>query len=195
MGKKIFLKVLLLLSFFNYGQKIEFGGMLNIENTTLSVPNGKITIYSNGGHSEGANSTGYKTNLGIGLFGKIRFDEEANHYVGVELFYDRTSSKEIPISYNAINAIPYFDIDIFHTGLRFNLGIGAGFILNQITFEEQSYEPKEIDLFGKVSLVYNIKDYCYLEIGMYPPGTSVVENYLNREKYYLGIKVPLSKYL
>lgn len=193
MKSKLFFLTLFLCAFqFNYSQKLEYGAMLNLERTTLSVPNGEYTIYSNGGHSEGATSTGKKTNIGIGAFATYQIIEDAFD-IGCELFYDKTSSQKVDQSFQALNLVPFLRVQIARN-LYFSLGGGAGFILNSPQFENNTYKSKKVDFIGKASLGYNIKNYCTLELGFYPPVTSVVENYLNRQKTYLGIKIPISKY-
>lgn len=185
--------VMLVISQSNYGQKLEYGGMLNIERTTLSIPNGATTIYSNGSYSEGADRTGFETNFGIGFYGSYTIKDNVLS-VGCELFYDKTSSTEINVSFQAINIVPYVDVVAF-SNFHFSLGVGTGVILNSPTFENSSYESKSNDFVAKASIGYRVKNYCTIEMGMYPPVTSVVEGYLNRDKYYFGIKVPLDKYL
>lgn len=176
----------------NYSQKLEYGGMFNLERTTLSVPNGEYTIYTNGGYSEGATSTGKRTNIGIGAFATYPIIEDVFD-VGYELFYDNTSSQKVDKSFQAINLVPFLRVQIAKN-IYFSLGGGPGFILNPPQFENNTYKSKKIDFIGKASLGYNIKKYCTLELGFYPPVTSVVEDYLNRQKTYLGIKVPLNKH-
>ncbi len=194
MKSKLFFLLLFLCAFqFNYSQKLEYGGMLNLERTTLSVPNGEYTIYSNGGYSEGATSTGKKTNIGLGLFANYSIIEDVFD-IGCELFYDNTSSQKVNESFQAINLVPFARVQLAKN-IYFSLGGGTGFILNSPQFENNTYKSKKFDFIGKASLGYNIKKYCTLEIGFYPPVTSVVENYLNRNKTYLGIKVPISKYM
>jgi hypothetical protein len=193
MKSKLFFSLLFLCAFqFNYSQKLEYGGMFNLERTTLSVPNGEYTIYTNGGYSEGATSTGKKTNIGIGLFANYPIIEDVFD-VGCELFYDNTSSQKVDKSFQAINLIPFVKIQLARN-IYFSLGGGTGFILNSPHFENNTYKSKKIDFIGKASLGYSIKNYCVLELGFYPPATSVVEDYLNRQKTYLGIKVPLNQY-
>ena len=191
-SKLILISAFLFAYQFNYGQKLEFGPMLNIERTTLSVPNGEYTIYSNGGYSEGATSTGKKTNLGIGAFANYQIMEDVLD-IGGELFYDKTSSVKVDNSFHAINLTTYLRAQIARN-LYFSLGGGMGFILNSPQFENNNYKSKKIDFIGKASLGYNIKNHCIVELGFYPPVTSVVEDYLNRQKTYLGIKVPINKY-
>lgn len=191
-SKLLFLTLFLCVSQSNYSQKLEYGTMLNLERTTLSVPNGEYTIYSNGGYSEGATSTGKRTNIGIGAFATYQIIEDVFD-VGCELFYDNTSSQKVDQSFQAINLVPFLRIQLARN-IYFSLGGGTGFILNSPQFENNTYKSKKIDFIGKASLGYSIKNYCTLELGFYPPVTSVVENYLNRQKTYLGIKVPLNKY-
>lgn len=194
MQSKPILLLLFLCSFqFNYSQKLEYGATFNLERTTLSVPNGEYTIYSNGGHSEGATSTGKRTNIGIGAFANYQIVEDAIG-VGCELFYDNTSSQKIDQSFQAINLVPFVKVTLVRN-IDFSLGVGTGFILNSPQFENNTYKSEKIDFIGKASLGYNIKNSCTLEIGFYPPITSVVEDYLNRSKTYLGIKIPLSKFI
>lgn len=179
---------------FCYSQENEFGFMLNLANTTLSVPNGGITINSGGGISENTDNTGYKTNFAIGLYGSFNVQYRTN--IGVELFYDKTSSKDLEnIEFSAINLIPYFDYDIFGVNLFVNIGGGIGYIVNDEGFENQNRKVEKFDFIAKIALAYKFENLGRIEIGTYPAVTSVVKDYLSRHKYYIGIKFPIDKYL
>jgi len=178
-----------------YSQENEFGFMLNLANTTLSVPNGEITINTGtGGVSENTNNTGYKTNFAIGLYGSFNVQYRMN--VGVDLFYDKTSSKDLKdTEFTAINLIPYFDYDIFGVNLFVNIGGGVGYILNEPNFDNQNLKTEKFDFIAKIALAYKFNNLGRIEIGTYPAVTSVVKDYLSRNKYYIGIKFPIDRYL
>jgi len=179
---------------FCYSQENEFGFMLNLANTTLSVPNGGITINSGGGISENTDNTGYKTNFAIGLYGSFNVQYRTN--IGVELFYDKTSSKDLEnIEFSAINLVPYFDYDIFGVNLFVNIGGGIGYIVNDQGFENQNKKVEKFDFIAKIALAYKFDNLGRIEIGTYPAVTSVVKDYLSRHKYYIGLKFPIDKYL
>ena len=195
MIKKITFVIISIFSFsLCSSQENEFGFMLNIANTTLSVPNGGITINSGGGISENTDNTGYKTNFAIGLYGSFNVQYRTN--IGVDLFYDKTSSKDLEnIEFSAINLIPYFDYDIFGVGLFVNIGVGVGYIVNEKGFENQNRKIEKFDFIAKIALAYKFENLGRIEIGTYPAVTSVVKDYLSRHKYYVGIKFPIDKYL
>ncbi|MCL8009492.1 hypothetical protein M8845_18875 [Gelidibacter japonicus] len=195
MRKKIIITCLLLCFLtVSKAQENEFGLMFNIANTTLSVPNGGITINSGGGISENTDNTGYKMNFAIGLYGSFNVQYRTN--IGVELFYDKTSSKDLEnIEFSAINLIPYFDYDIFGVNLFVNIGGGIGYIVNDQGFENQNRKVEKFDFIAKIALAYKFENIGRIEIGTYPAVTSVVKDYLSRHKYYIGIKFPIDKYL
>lgn len=176
-------------------KRFNFGAMVNYENTTLSVPNGKFVVYSNGGISEQTNSTGYRPSMGIGLYGRYVFDCEWNHSISLDLFYDKTSSKQFSdVNFHAINVIPYFDLNLFKSNIHLNLGFGLGFILNKVELNNEERVQNNIDVIGKLGLQYFYKDYIIIEIGKYPPIKEVVKDYFGRDKYYFGVKIPLDEY-
>jgi len=195
MIKKIIITCLLLCFLtISKAQENEFGLMFNIANTTLSVPNGGITISSGGGISENTDNTGYKTNLAIGLYGSFNVQHRTN--IGVDLFYDKTSSKDLKdTEFTAINLIPYFDYDIFGINLFVNIGAGVGYILNEPDFDNQNLKTEKFDFIAKIALSYKFESIGRIEIGTYSAVTSVVKDYLSRHKYYIGIKFPIDKYL
>jgi hypothetical protein len=175
-------------------QENEFGFMLNIANTTLAVPDGGITFNSGGGIIQDTENTGYKTNFAIGLYGSFNVQYRMN--IGTELFYDKTSSRDLSnIEFSAINLIPYFDYDIFGANLFVNIGAGIGYIFNQPNFQNQNRKIEKFDFIAKIALAYKFKNLGRIEIGTYPGVTNVVKNYLTRNKYYIGIKFPINKYL
>lgn len=175
-------------------QENEFGLMINLANTTLSVPNGGLTISSGGGISENTDNTGYQTNIAIGIYGSFNIQHRTN--IGVDLFYDKTSSKDLDnIEFSAINLIPYFDYDLFGINLFVNIGGGVGYIINEPNFDNQNLKTEKFDFIAKIALAYKFNDLGRIEIGTYPAVTSVVKDYLSRHKYYIGIKFPIDKYL
>lgn len=187
----------LLLTNICFSQKrFNFGTLLNYEKTTLTIPNGQIVVSTNGGGiSEQTRSTGYKSTFGLGFYGRYIFDEEWNHSISLDLFYDKTSSEQFSeVNYHAINLIPYIDLNLFKTNIHLNLGFGLGFILNKVELQNTDRVQNNIDVIGKLGLQYFYKDYIIIEIGKYPPIKEVVKDYFGRDKYYFGVKIPLDKY-
>ncbi len=191
--KQFIILILLFNSLLMFGQSFEFGALFNLERTTLAVPNGELTInIGSGAISEGADNTGFETNFGLGLFAIFQINQQQN--IGVELFYDRTTSKGLEnLSFSAANLVAYIDYDIFNIDLFIDLGVGVGYILNNPEFG-QNVDVEDFDVIGKIGLAYKFENLGRIEIGTYQPVTDIVKDNLRRSKGYFGIKIPLDKY-
>lgn len=173
----------------------ELGLLLNVSSTTLRVPNAEILISTGniGGIQEGTDTTGRDINIMAGVYGSYAIDYLKN--VGLELFYDRTSSKQIEnVHFSALNLNLFLEYDPLNINLYANLGAGAAYILNDINLENENYRQKKFDAYGKVSLAYKFDNLGRIEVGTYFGVREVVEDYATRSKYYVGVKIPLSTY-
>jgi len=164
--------------------------MINFENTTLKTPNGEFYVNSNGTGTIGTDDTGREFNLGIGGYGSFYIHDGLD--VGVEVFYDNTSSEIENVEFSAINIVSYVDVHPFDFELYGMIGIGAGLILNEPELVYGDF--KNIDFLAKIGLAYEFNAIGRLEIGGYPSITDVIDERLSRSKYYLGIKIPLNTF-
>lgn len=171
------------------------GVLFNVSNTTLRVPNGEIFINTgvNGGIGEGTDATGYNTNIMLGAYGTYAIDPLKS--LGLELFYDKTSSKGIEdIGFSALNLVFFIDYDPFDINFFLNVGVGTGYILNEVPLQDSNLEQKKSDLFAKASLAYQFDGIGRIEVGIYPGVREIIEDYVTRSKYYVGIKLPISMF-
>ncbi len=166
-----------------------FGIRIHISNGTLMKSNGKV--YKNfTGNSYAKDATGYASDFSIGLY-NIFYDEDKIN-LGLEFFYDRTSSKQFPNSkYSALNLAAYMNYNAHKISPRlfFDMGFGLGYITNHQ--ESKSNNEIKADIFIKLGCSYNIHKGVYIEFGGYPSITEIVDNYISRRRYYFGMKIAL----
>ena len=193
--KIISIAVLLSISSLIGQEDNQLGLLFNVSNTTLKVPNGDIFIGTgpNGGISEGSDATGYDTNFMVGIYGLYAIEPLKS--IGFELFYDKTSSKGIDnVDFSAINLVALIDYEPFDLNLFLNLGVGVGYILNDVELQNSSQEQKDFDLFAKASLAYQFNKLGRIELGTYFGVREVIDDFVTRSKYFIGIKLPINQF-
>jgi hypothetical protein len=173
-----------------YSQEAEYGLLLNIDQTTLKTPTGNVIIYTNGSGGSEMESRGYVTNISFGAFTKFFFRQGGG--MGVELYFDKSNSKELPYSFEALNLVPHLIIPIKESGFDFNIGFGGGMILKAKNLEP-NIDYKKLGMVIKVGISYKLNDFGYIEAGIYS-SPKIIKDYLSRFKYSIGIKIPLDKY-
>lgn len=180
-------------------QSVEFGPMINYEQTTFTVPTGNIVIGGPGGASEETRNTGHETNIAFGGYFMVYpdgiFSDRFGY--GAELFYLKNTSTEISeFSASTINLIPYVNFSPF-ADFPFFVGLGGG--VSYIISTENNIETltdDDINNFGlqlKLAASYRIENIATIEFGVHGGFLDIVDDQLKTNTYYLGIKVPLNK--
>lgn len=174
-------------------QNITYGIMGNLTNTTFDVATGEVSINQNGELSTHTRNTGFELNTAIGVYGLFKIDER--YHIGVELFYDKTTSTELKgVEVTSYNFMPYCRTNIIQEYFQLDIGIGLGFS-NELNFIGiGAPEVEKTDLIAKVGLASKISKFVYLELGAYPSITWLLEDSMKRTRLYLGVKLPLNMY-
>lgn len=174
-------------------QSITYGIMGNLTNTTFDVATGEISINQNGELSTHTRNTGFELNTAIGLYGLFKMDERSQ--IGVELFYDKTTSTELKgVEVTSFNFMPFFRTNIIREYVQLDIGIGAGFS-NELHFAGiDAPEVEKTDLIAKVGLASKVSKLVYVEFGAYPSISWLLEDSMKRTRLFLGVKLPLNMY-
>lgn len=182
-------------------QSVEFGPMINYEQTTFTVPTGNIVIGGPGGGGEETRNTGHETNIAFGgyfmLYPDGVFSDRFGY--GAELYYLNNTSTEIKdFSASTINFIPYLNFSPF-TDFPFFVGFGGG--VSYIISSNNNIETlsdNDINNFGlqvKFAASYRIENIATIEVGAHGGFLDIVDDQLKTNSYYFGIKVPLNQLL
>lgn len=178
--------------FLTQAQENNFGILFNVESTTLTVDTGETVINYDGTSGQRTENLGRKVNFSAGVYGTINLQDNTN--IAIELFYNRTSAKDVPnATFDALNLVPYIDIDYFDINLYFNVGAGMGYMINKPDFNDESITTEDFDFFGKFALAYKFDDLGRIEAGFNLPFTEVINDNISRSKYYIGVKFPIFK--
>lgn len=184
----------------SYAQEFEIGPMLNLERTSFNIPDDSfIVIGGPGSGSKGSRTTGYENNFSAGIYGSYYFSER--FAFSAELFYTKTTATEFEdYAFNSINLIPYISYSLLEDiPLFINLGGGVAYMVRTPDFndryEVEENEIKKVDIPLKLSVSYKVKNYFLIDFGIHSSVTRVVEDKILRTAYFIGVKVPLNKFL
>lgn len=197
--KKNILKLLLaLVSMSAYTQDWDIGPMIDLTQTTFSIPDtsgSNVAI----GLNQMRPDLNAETNFAVGIFGLYNYKERLVY--GGQLFYSKhsISNRTRLNNVQAIQFIPYVSYDFFNIGLFTGIGLGVGYITNIdesiSTFEENS-DLNSIDFPAKFALWYRVKDVAIIEIGGNYSLTAFEGNSkAKRTGLHVGLKIPLNKIL
>jgi hypothetical protein len=193
------LLLLVIVSTSSLSQTFEIGPSLQYHRTAFQRPDGSIVINTGPtpGVSEGKVTTETDSNIAFGGYAAY-YTENTFAYIG-ELFYVSTSSPNYgDNSFQSINLIPSVAVEIFNSNLFVNVGVGAGFILNEPDFEGIDEIPgneyKSTDLLLKLALNFRLKKLLTIDGGLMQGLTKVVDE-SNRVHFYLGVRIPLNLFL
>ncbi len=199
MMKKSLIGLIFLFSLNSYSQywteirEYEVGPMLNFHYTSLYTANGLLNDKEEGGFS----NAGYEPNFALGIY--AIYYPKSNIGFGAELFYDRTSAKELERDehYNSLTFLAYINFDPFRRikNIYFGAGIGASFIQEAPDFGNLVLEEdiRVITVPVKLSASYRFRNQATVEIGGYVEATEVVIEQVRRNAIFLGLKIPMNR--
>ncbi|MBT0608192.1 hypothetical protein [Aequorivita echinoideorum] len=185
---------LLLISILGFAQTFEFGPLLQYHRTAFTFEDDSKIVVSNNSIDNGSTTT--ETSPHVAFGGYAAYYTENTFSYAADLFYVSTSSPNYGDNvFHSINLIPTVGAELGNSNIHFNLGIGAGFILNEPSFENlKDVEPinyKSIDGIIKLALQYRIKKVLSIDGGvLYGINTIVDEQ--RRFHFYLGARVPVN---
>lgn len=192
---KIFLPLaLFFISFTSISQTLEFGPLLQYHRTAFIFEDKSKIIIGDNDIDYGTKTTESDGNFAFG--GYASYYTENTFSYAVDIFYVATSSPNYgDNTFQSINLIPTVGAEIGNSNLHFNLGIGAGFILNKPAFENvKDVRPinyKAIDGLVKLALQYRIKNVLSIDGGvLYGVGNIVDEQ--RRFHFYIGTRAPIN---
>jgi hypothetical protein len=195
MKKYQFTLLFLISTFVSFSQTIEFGPSIQYHRTAFQKPDsGTIVITSSGSSGEGVKTTETDANIAFG--GYFGYYTENTFAYLAELFYVATSSPNYgDNSFQSINLVPSVAAELGNSNLFINIGVGAGFILNQPDFEGINDVAGEkfnsIDILAKLALNFRLRELFTLDGGILMGASDIVDNQ-NRFHFYLGVRVPLN---
>jgi hypothetical protein len=195
MKKYLFILLFLISTVVSFSQTIEFGPLIQYHRTAFQKPDsGTIVITTSGGSSEGVKTTETDANIAFG--GYFGYYTENTFAYLVELFYVATSSPNYGNnSFQSINLVPSVAAELGNSNIFINLGVGAGFILNQPGFEGINDVVGEkfnsIDILAKLAFNFRLKELFTLDGGVLMGVSDIVDDQ-NRFHFYLGARVPLN---
>nr|WP_299386068.1 hypothetical protein [Allomuricauda sp.] len=149
-------------------QEVHYGPMLAYANTTITVATGNIVIGPSGGGTEKKN-TGYQNNVAFGGYFTIPFSSSVEGFWGSEIFYNRTTSKDLEdISLAHLHIIPTLGVFPLRSNFYAEIGAGAGIMLEDQGLQTNFGDDiRRVDFSGKLSCGYHFRKIGRVEIGFY----------------------------
>lgn len=197
MIKRLLFLGVLLNSFLAISQTIEFGPLVQYHRTAFIFEDRTKIIVGDDNINYGNKTTESDSHIGFG--GYAAYYTENTFSYAVDLFYVATSSPNYgDNTFHSINLIPTVGAEIGNSNLHFNLGIGAGFMLNKPSFDNvKDVQPRNysaIDGLVKLALQYRIKELLSIDGGVLYGVNNVVDEQ-RRFHFYIGARVPLNLFL